>query len=345
MKRAYLTLSHAAELLGVSTATVSNAFNRPGQLSVELRESILARCREIGYHGPGASGRLRRFQHSGVIGVMVSNYLAYSFSDPLAHRFLQSLAEVCEKEEFSLLLMPARDGVRVPSGLDAFVDGFIIYGRPQVERARQLLEQDKAVVTVDFTLPGCTSVNIDNYVAARRCAEHALAIRPDRVGIIGLRLGEVGYAREVGDAFQLFPPDTITVQRLRGFEDALIARDVPKEHCRVVHVQDNTLSLGRAAALHLLTARLPPTLLLCMSDELAMGALQAARDLEIEVPRALRITGFDDISAAANCRPSLTTVRQRNEEKGRIAAEALLGLRRERAVTLPTDLVVRESCP
>jgi len=55
-----LRLKDVAEILNVSTATVSNAFNRPSQLSRDLREHILLRCQEIGYPGPNAAARSLR---------------------------------------------------------------------------------------------------------------------------------------------------------------------------------------------------------------------------------------------------------------------------------------------
>ncbi len=340
-----MTLAQAAKRLGVSTATVSNAFNRPGQLSKELRESILEQCHQLGYPGPGATGRIRRVERTGIIGVLLSNYLKYSFSDPLANQFLEGISEIFEREEYSLLLMPARDHVRLAQGFEAFVEGFIIYGRPQIERARQLVSRGKGVITVDFTLDGCPSVNIDNYAAARQCAEHALSRPRTRIGIIGLRLTETDAIEEIGKDAVLFPADTITIQRLWGFRDAVNNAGVDASSCRILHVQDNTHDLGYEAARRLLEAADRPDLLLCMSDMLAIGASAAARDLGLSVPGGVAITGFDDIPQAATQMPPLTTVHQRSREKGRTAAEMFLGLREEAAVTLPTDLVVRESCP
>ena len=58
---ARVTLATVAEALGVSTMTVSNAYNRPEKLSAELRERILAKADELGYPGPDAVARsLRR---------------------------------------------------------------------------------------------------------------------------------------------------------------------------------------------------------------------------------------------------------------------------------------------
>jgi len=56
----------------VSTATVSNAFNRPDQLSAKLRERILKESEELGYYGPNLAARSLRRGESGVIGVMLA---------------------------------------------------------------------------------------------------------------------------------------------------------------------------------------------------------------------------------------------------------------------------------
>jgi DNA-binding LacI/PurR family transcriptional regulator len=88
-----------------------------------------------------------------------------------------------------------------------------------------------------------------------------------------------------------------------------------------------------------------------MSDVLALGALQAATELGIAVPAELSIVGFDDSPAAALARPTLTTVAQPHEEKGRLTAEWLVHALERGAATreqrrrkiLPTELIVRDS--
>jgi DNA-binding LacI/PurR family transcriptional regulator len=81
-----------------------------------------------------------------------------------------------------------------------------------------------------------------------------------------------------------------------------------------------------------------------MSDELAIGAMEAADERGIGVPDQLSVVGFDDTPAAGQARPALTTIWQPHREKGEIAARMLLepddaGAER----MLPTELVVRAS--
>lgn len=341
-----LTLKDVAAVLNVSTATVSNAFNRPSQLSRELRERILQRCREIGYPGPNAAARSLRTGKTGIIGVMLSNYLTYSFADPVANEFLQGLAEVFEERQYNLLVMPSRDHVEMSSGYESFVDGFVVYGPPQPEKLEQLVKQHKSIITVDFEIEGYVSVNVDNYVGARKCAEHALKNLNDKdaIAILGLRINDRNRVCRVDDG-GLFDESTITIQRLRGFQDAARAMKKTIRSTMIWHVPDNTHKLGYQAAREALTQKKRPEVLLCMSDRVALAALQAARHLGLRVPEDVKITGFDDIPESRTQHPTLTTVHQQIKDKGNIAAEIFLGMREEKSLILPTELMIRESCP
>ncbi len=106
---------------------------------------------------------------------------------------------------------------------------------------------------------------------------------------------------------------------------------------------------GREAARGILATADPPEVIVAANDEIAMGALRAARELGLRVPDDVAVTGWDDIPTAAHLSPALTTVRQPMVELGRRAA-VLLAERIERGRTdprhevLPTELVVRSSC-
>ena len=341
-----LTLKDVAGILGVSDATVSNAFNRPGQLSRELRKNIIERCKEIGYLGPNAISRNLKAGKTGIIGVMLSNYLSYSFSDEIAHQFLIGLAEVFEQREYNFLVMPSRDNVEMASGYESFVNGFIVYGPPQEQEIEHLVNLHKSIVTVDFDVEGYASVNVDNFTGARDCALHAIngLESENAIGILGLRINDQNKICHIDDG-ELFDEATITIQRLRGYQSAANSSDRIIKYQDIWNVPDNTSQLGYEAAKEALSQTKGLKVLLCMSDRLAIGALKAAHDLGINVPEDLKITGFDDISDSRYQQPALTTVRQKSNEKGKIAAEIFLGLREEKSVVLPADLVIRESCP
>jgi len=108
----------------------------------------------------------------------------------------------------------------------------------------------------------------------------------------------------------------------------------------------NDQDAGREAAAVMLAEHPELTGLLCFSDQLAIGAAQAAERCDRSVPDDLSIVGFDDVPRAASWDPPLTTIRQPLVDKGRVAADLLLELiggGEPRRIELPIELVVRAS--
>lgn len=338
------TLKALAEELDVSIATMSNAFKRPDQLSPKLRKYILEECSKLGYTGPSATASSLRTGRTGIVGILLSNNLAYSFSDEVAHQLLEGMANVFEEANKGMLILSSRANNEQTYGLESFVDGFIIYGSPLKEIRDRLLIQDKPVVAVDFTMEGHASINIDNYQSAKKCADHALANEDGDVAILGIGLFRSDYVCRLNPDVEL-KPKSITVQRLNGFLDAAKAKGVTVPPERIWNIPVSTQKQAYQAAKEALSSMPRPKLLLCMSDRIALSALQAARHLGLKVPEDVRITGFDDIPEASTQSPSLTTVHQQSNEKGEIAAKILLGERESENILLETELVVRESCP
>src|SRR3954464_8213954 len=86
------TLASLAAELGVSRTTVSNAYNRPDQLSPELRRGVLATARRLGSPGPVPVARSLRTRKAGAVGLLLTENLSYAFRDPAALGFLEGLA-------------------------------------------------------------------------------------------------------------------------------------------------------------------------------------------------------------------------------------------------------------
>ena len=105
---------------------------------------------------------------------------------------------------------------------------------------------------------------------------------------------------------------------------------------------------GLEGAPHLLSLPQRPTAIFAASDELARGAIEAARSLGLSVPEDLSIVGFDDTEIARIASPPLTTVRQPLQEMGAVALRTALRLVAgekidSNHVELATELVVRAS--
>ena len=345
------TLKDLAAALGVAPSTVSNAYNRPDQLSQDLRQRILETAREIGYTGPHPVARGLRQQRTGTVGVIFSEQLSYAFRDPVATQFLQGVASSVEAAGLSLLLLPALNGQKPDPAtvLQAAVDGFVIYSmsdeHPLITAA---LERGLPAVLVDQPeLPGVPSVRVDDHGGAKAACEHLIALGHRRFGVVSFeflldgRSGPITAERVQQLQGPSCPPSR---ERWHGYQHALEHADIdPHTAMTGFECDRNTPEQGRRAAQHLLQPGV--TALLCMSDQLALGALEAIRERGLRVPEDISVVGFDDIPAAAGAH--LSTVHQPHLEKGRKAGAMLVArLRGDTAASpdaLETRLVVRAS--
>lgn len=344
--RARPTLAQIAAELGVSVMSVSNAYNRPDQLSSALRERILEKARELGYPGPDPLARGLRQGRAGALGVLYDTWPSYVFEDFSAVGFLQGLSGATGRAFMGLLLVP-RPWPEEGAALDAaLADGFVVYsvsdGDPQLPLA---LARRPTVIVDQPRLADVPFIGIDDERAAASAAEHLLELGHRRIAILSFALvrdGREGFAdpdRQRGATY------AVTRARLSGYRKAITATGLAWEN---IDVYECHYPPRADDAVRQLLARRPrPTALLATSDTLALAAQRAAHEEGLRVPGDLSIIGFDDLPRARMANPPLTTVRQPHIEKGRCAGELLLklisGQSAQTAQTLPAELVVRGS--
>ncbi len=341
------TLRDVAAAAGVSRSTASNAYNRPDQLSREVRERVLAAAVDLGYPGPSPSGSALRRGRSGALAVLLCDRLGYAFSDPAAVLTLDGLASAVGPAGFGLLVLPTGGRASGPlpdSVRRAVVDAAVAYSLsdddPAVEAA---LARGLLLVAIDQPrVPGVPSVVVDDAGGARAAAEHVLARGHRRIAVVALELaidevtGLAGQARQSATRFPM------TADRLAGYRAAVEGAGLRWDDVPVHECERNTREQGAAAFADL--RRHGPTAVLAMSDELALGVLQAAAACGVRVPEDLAIVGFDDTDTARAA--ELTSVRQPLYDKGWHAGQHVLALLSGEPVdpvTLSTELVVRRS--
>lgn len=347
------TIKDVAAALGLSVMTVSNAYNRPDQIAPATRERVLAEAKRLGYTGPHPTARSLRRRRTGVIGLLIPAPLSYTFSDPGTVLFTQGISLASEAARLGLLLLSGSSPQDPAMVGDAAVDGIIAIAMPENDPlvATTLRRQLPLVLVDSAPYPGAWRVGIDDAAAALSAAEHLLELGHRRIGVIALGERRLGAAGPPGSLLELRDEaeHPIPRDRLYGYAAALAGAGVSLAATSVYRCPHNTPEDGAAAAHSLLTGDPRPTALLVMSDQLAFGALNAARALGLRVPDDLSVVGFDDVPVAAWIEPALTTVRQDQMEKGRRAAELLLAsLQGEigdepAEVVLPTALVIRAS--
>lgn len=339
-----VTMRDVADVMGVSVMTVSNAFNRPDQLSDELRDRILVRAGKMGYVGPHAAARALRQGTSNAYGVVFADSLTYAFSDPFTVEWLAGFAEAMEQQRSSIVLMTvsADDAAGVDAVRNTSVDGIAAACavHPIMDAARR---QGLPVVAGDPG--GDTYVSIDEQAAGRAVARHLLGLgHRDIWVLLGATMDATPKAPSVhpNEEFtgMLSGAGVVDWLRLEGILSEL--SDQADVHARILVASRWDRDTAEDAARLALDRPERPSAVIALSDKLALGFADAMRARGLQLGRDVSVTGFDDIDDAAAA--GLTTIRQPIREKGRRTAELLLDPHRQpRQVTLPHRLVVRTS--
>jgi DNA-binding LacI/PurR family transcriptional regulator len=345
LPRRRATLASLAAELKVSRTTISNAYNRPDQLSDALRERVLATAKRLGYPGPDPVARSLRTRRAGAVGLVITEPLTYSFSDPAALDFVAGLAESCEELGQGLLLVAVGPNRNVSEGtasvLAAGVDGFVVYSAAGDDPYLQVVLQRRLpVVVVDQPkgVPGASQVGIDDRAAMRAMADYVLGLGHREIGLLTMRLmrdrhqGLADTKRVHASTFH------VQSERIRGVREAMAATGLDRDSLTVVESHEHTAASGGVAAEIALRANPRITALMCTADVLALSAMDYLRGQGKYVPGQMTVTGFDGVPAAMS--RGLTTVAQPSLEKGRRAGELLhMGDINPTIAVLDTELI------
>ena len=321
-----LTIRQIAELAGVSIATVSRVLNGRDDVSDETRDLVSRVIRENGYTA-NRSARGLSAGRTGLVGILVPLVYPAYFSGILA-----GAAEALSERNLQIILSPTGGEhdreISLLDRLHGLSDGaLMILPEESSDELVQLLDGGYRFVVVDPLMPldeRIPSVSAAHTSGADQAMRHLLELGHRRIAQI---TGPRGWVA--------------TEDRRRGYSAALAAAGIlPDPALEVEAIPE--LAPGREAAESLLDLPERPTAIFAFNDNIAIGAVQAARARGLHVPDDLSIVGFDDIENATVVTPALTTVRQPLAEMGRTAVSLLNRLlERQRFETLHVELAVR----
>jgi Transcriptional regulators len=324
---------------GVSKTTVSFAFNNPERLPEQTVERILKTAEELGY-SPDPIARSMSTGHTGTIGVLIPQSIPDVIRNPFIPEFLEGIGEICTREGLSLMIVPPLKGSMKRAIENAAVDGFITLGLEEYKATMIVLRQRGVpFVTVDSDpIEGIPAVNIDDESGARAAMTYMLQQGHRNIAILAIRSGKEGHYEEYHGTLHF---------RMSGYLQALadFGLTLDKSHVRLV--EGICTEEGGQESFHSIWKwRQRPTAIVAMSDIMAIGVLNAAREAGVST-HELSVIGFDDIPMSSFVNPALTTVSQPRCTKGRLAAEMLLNYINGQIEPihhiLPTELVLRKS--
>ncbi len=334
------TIRDVAKACGLSAMTVSAVLNnRPGEASAATRQRVLQAVREMGYQ-PNAIARGLSRKRINTIGIV----MAYGEKPSLtADRYLGPVLDgilMAAKREHQRSLIINEDtwddaGDHLLSYCDGRSDGLIFVLPNLSGETLALLHERKAPFNVigesrpEAFIP---TIDLDNVAAGLLAVDYLLQHGHRRIGYLS------------GDGFLLS-----SAQREDGFRQALCAANIPVEE-EFIFPGDYSIISGYERGRRLLEnpPGKRPTALFCGDDAIALGVLQAARELGVDVPNHLSLVGVNDDIAAASSDPPLTTIHQPYQEIGRRAVQNLMaqvvdGTLTGEHILIPGDLIVRSS--
>jgi LacI family transcriptional regulator, repressor for deo operon, udp, cdd, tsx, nupC, and nupG len=325
-------IEDVANLAKVSTATVSRVLSDPSRVKDVTRKKVLKAVEELNY-SPNILARFLRKMETKTIIVVVPD-----ISNPFFSNILRGIESLAHKNGYLVLLGDTDNGVdQEYKYFDILrqrqVDGMILLtARINKKLVEEIAKQYPVVLACEY-LEGSTipTVSIDNISAARKATEHLIKLNHRRIGMI------------------TGPMDIILSRdRLKGYQQAIMQNELEMDYM-LVQEGDFFVESGYNLMMKFFALENPPTAIFASSDEMAVGAIKAAKAQGLNVPKDLAVIGFDDIKLASIFEPSITTIAQPMYQIGHRAMDMLIKLingetLEKQQYVFQDKLFIRESC-
>jgi LacI family transcriptional regulator len=327
-----ITLVDVAHKAGVSLKTASRVLNGTSTVKAKTVAKVRDAMTRLGYR-PNELARGLKARKSVAIGMVVKN-----LADPFSANAVKAVQEVARANGYIVILASSGgyadiERAEIESLIGRQIDGLVIspVGSPR-STFSEIIPSGLPVVTLDQPVQGSVfdSVMIDNRRSAKVAVQHLLTHNYQRVVAIGIR-----------------PYLYTCAERIAGYRDAMRKERIEPRICVVEHEDLLTTQWFSENVMN----RHRPEAIICLSWVSTILTLRAMKTIGKRVGKDIPFLSFDDFELADLMTPSLSAVRQPTSAFGSEAAKLLFErigadgkLKRQRAVLLETELILRESC-
>ncbi|WP_347555499.1 LacI family DNA-binding transcriptional regulator [Robbsia sp. KACC 23696] len=287
------TLAEVARLAGVTAATVSNVLRGRGKVGEETRARVLDTIQRVGYR-PHLMARALAEGRPPTIALMVT-----SIANPFYPEFALAAERAARRQGQFLLICNTDEDPEIGRAYFNQISGTLAQGMLVMNSRLDVasLRGEKHAAPVVLCMwerpdqpPELPCVAVDFFAAAVLATDHLLTLGHRRISaIVGSEVTGIHAAR------------------FEGFQAAMRTAGVPLSDSDVMFTVDS-IQGGYVAAQALLRAEPRPTAIFATNDLPALGAISAATDMGLSVPRDISIIGITDIQLARESRPALTSV-------------------------------------
>ena len=330
MTKKKLTIKEFAEILGVSTATVSRAFSSKGRISDKTRQSIIAKAEELGYRANIHARNLGGSNSSTI--AMYYPELSSEEPDYFISEIIMGINSILSKNGKNLQINPLI--LETPDSVLDLCKDQILSGSTD------------GVIVVD----GAKSSR-EMYNCAKSCGIPCVIIGPmrdikDNNVLFDNKHGAFlagRYFKNTGHKHPAFIGGHLDKDKQDGFRDGLQLKD-----SKIVKIGSGFGFRHGFQALDIIAEKYPEVdCVLCANDSMAMGFIKAALSRNIKIPQDIAVIGYDDIRSARYYSPALSSVTIKPYSIGESAAllleRILKGEKNIQTEIIECDLVVRES--
>ena len=301
-----MNISEIARLAGVSSAAVSRYFNG-GSISEEKRQRIKKTIEETGYV-PNPAARSLRQQRIDNIGIIVPKVNSDSVS-----KLIEGVSSVLNKAGYMTFFGNAEnnekrelDYLRMME--ESKLAGIILMGTILTPKHIKFFQETRTpVVVCGQNHPSVTCIYHDDRYAAREITRYMIAKGRRRLAYVGAVESD----------------ECVGVNRRIGVEEAMIEACISPTELIRTQVRF-TMEDGYRGMCEILDAGSAPDGVICATDTLAVGAIQALKERGFALPSDVAVGGIGGGTAGMIITPALTTVQLYHRESGEKAANQLL---------------------
>lgn len=305
-------IEDVAKLAGVSTATVSRALSGKDNVSDKARLKVEKAAAELGYVASSSAYTLATGRNRN-IGVVMPRIDSWFFGT-----FLESVESALVESGYDLTLYNLSGGA---AQREKIFNDFLLRQRvdavlavavaPSARELENLNRMKKPILAIGGHIDGARSLVMDDRAAGRLATEHLISLGHTKIAnISGLDASDTEFNQ----------PN----QRHNGYVDALKAAGIEVKPSWSAHAPYTLQSAYVVAKQMLGDPHNSPTAIFCNSDEMAFGAIMAAKDLGLQVPVDVSVIGIDNHDMSEFF--ELTTVNQRVSGQGTRAVQILVDL-------------------
>lgn len=328
------SIKDVAREAGVSIATVSRVLNDIDVVNEDTKKKVLEAISKLGYR-PNIVARSLKTQRTKTVGILVPD-----ISSGFYPEIVRGAEDVANIYDYNVILCNSdfdsekeKEYLRVLR--EKMVDGVIYMSSSLQEETLDIInELNLTTVLVETkdkeeSLP---SVTIDNTKASKEITNYLLNKGLSKIAFAGAKRDNMN---AWGD-------------RYIGYEEALKDKDLKVDES-LVYSGGLKVKSGYEAVAHFENSNKSYDAVVCASDEIAMGVINALRENGKKVPEDVSVVGFNDNIMSSVFYPKITTIKQPSYDMGSVAMRMLIKMLNKRELdesqfVLDYALIVRDSC-